>query len=54
MTIDQALKIVSDYEFYEDITCSCHIGNLPCGKCEMCPPKEVYEETLLVSGNGAR
>lgn len=46
MDIEHAEYIVSLYERYEDISCSCHRGNPPCGKCELSPSEEDYLEAI--------
>jgi len=47
MTLEEAYKIVEDYEYWEDVSCSCHL-NPPCSKCVECPTEEDYLEAVEV------
>lgn len=47
MTHDEAAKIVELYYKWNDISCTCLIGNPPCPKCTECPSKEDYNEAIL-------
>ena len=46
MTEEEADEIVCEYEFWDDISCSCHCGNPPCSKCERMPSEEDYKQSL--------
>jgi len=41
-----AEEIIFYYQDLEDISCSCHCGNPPCGKCENQPSEEEYQQAL--------
>ena len=42
MNIQDAQEIVNLYEYWSDKSCSCFMGNPPCGKCVNCPSDEDY------------
>jgi hypothetical protein len=42
MTIEQAHEIVSEYNYWQDYSCSCH-NSPPCSKCTDCPSEEDYK-----------
>ena len=47
MNIKEANGIIEEYAMWEDESCTCHMGNPPCSKCEKCPSEDVYNEALL-------
>lgn len=50
MTIIEAEKIIDEYYYWESLSCHCHMGHPPCGKCTDCPSEEEYNEALFVLG----
>jgi hypothetical protein len=50
MDIQDTEDIVNYYEYWEEMSCSCHIGNPPCGKCVSMPSEEMYNEALNLLG----
>ena len=48
MNYEEAIDIVSKFEYWEDASCVCHRGNPPCSKCVDQPSEELYEEALNV------
>lgn len=46
MTSKEAEEICYLYEKFIDISCSCHMGHPPCGKCTDMPNEEEYELAL--------
>ena len=42
MTKEEAREIMEMYEEWADVSCTCFMGNTPCGRCERCPPEEDY------------
>lgn len=51
MALEEAHEIVYNYEACEDRSCSCHLGNPPCGKCVTMPDKDTYERALEIIEN---
>ena len=48
MTLSEAEEIVYKYEYWTDISCTCFMGNPPCGKCVECPSEEQYDEAYKI------
>lgn len=47
MTLEEANDIISDYEYWEDKSCTCFRGNI-CLKCVEQPTEKLYNEAIKV------